>query len=377
MTGVIVLDGTRHTITLINDANYTTTASDEIIVYTAITANRTVTAGDTAANLLGQELTFVDGTASGSFSTTIAVLFAVKAGSGNVIKPTNGTAGGRVLTAAGSKGTAVATASGVWTVSPSPVSTDKFALGTAQPMNALYTFTQQLTLASLAITGNWQFGSNNQTISTALTLTATSPVAQYLVASGGDQTVNLPFTGACVFFLANVGASNNLIVKYNSGATTLCVIPPGGTVITYCSTNSPFYQIFGTNCLSSAFVRANLTAQAAAITATTLYAVTASNPGVYRVSWDAVVTQAATTSSTLGGANGFQVTYTDADTGVSVTTAASPTSTGNTVGTTAIGGTLPPINVKASTTIQFTFGYTSSGATPMQFALHPRLEYLG
>lgn len=130
---------------------------------------------------------------------------------------------------------------------------------------------------------------------------------------------------------------------------------------------------------------ADLTLQSAAVGPTTIRAVGANQAGVYRVSWAAVVTQAATTSSTLGGANvGFQVTYTDNDTGAAVTTplAAAPgagtntaysqTNSQNVVGAQASGVVI--VNAKASTNIQYNFGYTSVGATVMQYALHVRVE---
>src|SRR6266850_5030515 len=55
----------------------------------------------------------------------------------------------------------------------------------------------------------------------------------------------------------------------------------------------------------------SLTAQAAALAGQSIIASLPAS-GMYRVSWAAKVTQAATTSSALGGANGFQVIYTDA-----------------------------------------------------------------
>lgn len=129
----------------------------------------------------------------------------------------------------------------------------------------------------------------------------------------------------------------------------------------------------------------DLTTQAAAITATSLYAVPANGAGVYRACWVATVTRAATTSSTLGGTAGFQLTYTDNDDSVVKTTAAagapsagvnqaySQTNQGNTTATQASG--CVTVFAKASTTINYLFGYTSSGATTMQYNLHIRLYY--
>src|SRR5581483_1076970 len=126
--------------------------------------------------------------------------------------------------------------------------------------------------------------------------------------------------------------------------------------------------------------KTDLTGQNAAISATTLYATPASGVSTqYKVCFNSKVTTAATTSSTLGGAGGFQVIYTDADDSVVVTTPAaipynssSSTLTLNTTQATMNG--CIPINAKASTNIQYQMGYTSSGATAMQYNLHAWVE---
>ena len=123
----------------------------------------------------------------------------------------------------------------------------------------------------------------------------------------------------------------------------------------------------------------NLTAQQANISATTLYAVPASGVGMYRASCYVVETQAATTSSTTPGC---QIIYTDADTSAVKTISALDGASTNVVGAVDFldsnNITLSGVNIKASTNIQYqTSGYASSGATPMQYAIHIRLEYLG
>jgi hypothetical protein len=119
---------------------------------------------------------------------------------------------------------------------------------------------------------------------------------------------------------------------------------------------------------------ADLTAQGAAIAATTVYAVPANGASVYKVTWVATITRAATTSSVLGGTNGFQIKYTDNDDSVVKTSVAanSITSVANTTGT-SISGCLIA-NCKASTNLQYQFDYTSVGATTMQYNLHVRVE---
>ena len=125
--------------------------------------------------------------------------------------------------------------------------------------------------------------------------------------------------------------------------------------------------------------KADATAQAANITTTTLYAVPASGAGTYRMSAYVVITQAATTSSTLPAVNAV---WTDNDTAVVETFPITATATGNTVGlpNSSVPASMAPFvfSVKASTNIQYsTTNYASVGGTPMQYALHIKLEYLG
>ena len=133
--------------------------------------------------------------------------------------------------------------------------------------------------------------------------------------------------------------------------------------------------------IAAEYATADLTAQGAAIAATTIYAVPASGAGTYRISFAAKVTQAATTSCILGGTNGFQIVYTDADDSVVVTTPAGVPFNSTTV-LLATNSTQNQysgviiVRAKESTNIQYSFGYTSVGATPMQFALHIKVEAL-
>jgi hypothetical protein len=124
---------------------------------------------------------------------------------------------------------------------------------------------------------------------------------------------------------------------------------------------------------------ANATAQGANIGSTTLYAVPAGSGGMYRASVYLVITQAATTSSTMPAG---QVAWTDSDTsGAEGPISITNTSTANIVGlpsSSATGLGMLVIYAKAGTNITYsTTGYVSSGVTPMQYAIHVRLEYLG
>ena len=110
-----------------------------------------------------------------------------------------------------------------------------------------------------------------------------------------------------------------------------------------------------------------LTGQAAALTATALPTGTLDHTGVYRVSYHARVTQAATTSSSLT----VTVGYTDG--GVAVTRA-SAALTGNT--TASATGADVVVRADTNTTLTYATSYSSSGGTPMQYALDVSVEVL-
>jgi hypothetical protein len=130
---------------------------------------------------------------------------------------------------------------------------------------------------------------------------------------------------------------------------------------------------------------ADLTVQAAAKTATTLW--TPTKTGLYRVTYYAKVTRAATTSSILGGTTGLVLTFTDGTDSVAQTAFTLPeinqagtslaVSTGNTTNSTqaTLTGT-GLINAIAGTAVTYAFGYSSTGATTMQYELHVKVESL-
>jgi hypothetical protein len=118
----------------------------------------------------------------------------------------------------------------------------------------------------------------------------------------------------------------------------------------------------------------NLTAQTGNI-GTLLYAVPVGGTGQYYVTCYVVLTQAATSSSTMPACS---LSWNEGDTNVSANlTFFSGGSASNTVGAneTAFPNV---ISARASTNIFYsTTGYGSVGATPMQYAIHLRLIYLG
>lgn len=124
----------------------------------------------------------------------------------------------------------------------------------------------------------------------------------------------------------------------------------------------------------------NLTAQAANIGATTAYTTAAA--GWYRVTAQIIITQIASTSSVLPNAT---ATFTDSITSVAnvVAVAIGGSSTANTLGKTTTNTNVGAASNQSfyaanASLIQYsTNTYTSVGATPMQYALHFLIEYLG
>lgn len=157
---------------------------------------------------------------------------------------------------------------------------------------------------------------------------------------------------------------------YPSGATFGATCCDPGQFFNQYSVNGNTGLYGGGGIGSTIIVPVALTAQGAAKGSTLLYTPPAAQGSMYCAVWDAVVTQAASVSSTLGGTNGFQLTFTDNNTNTVITPLAIPTAsgTGNTIGTYISGVTCA--NVKGNTNLSYQFDYTSAGGTPMQYALN-------
>lgn len=111
-----------------------------------------------------------------------------------------------------------------------------------------------------------------------------------------------------------------------------------------------------------------LATQAAAIATVAIPIVPVEQPleaGLYRVSWYARITRAATASSSL------TVTIGWTDGGVACT-ASGAAMTGNTTGTVQSGSLL--VRADASSTLTYAAAYATSGATTMQFGLELVVE---
>lgn len=114
--------------------------------------------------------------------------------------------------------------------------------------------------------------------------------------------------------------------------------------------------------------------QAAALGSTLLYTVPATQGGLYVVRFFLKVTRAATTSSTLGV---LTITFTDATDSVAQSVVVLGATQAGVAGTSNAGNSTVSvfqgqvtINAKAGTAINYTIGYTSAGATTMQYEAH-------
>lgn len=124
--------------------------------------------------------------------------------------------------------------------------------------------------------------------------------------------------------------------------------------------------------------KSTLTAQVAAITATTIFAIPSFGAGMYRISYVATVTTAAGGGTpALGGTTGFQVKYTNSsDAVVKTSNPTTPTISAVNATTTSISGELYAY-CAASTNLQYLFGYTAGTGATFTYDLTIYVEYLG
>ena len=146
--------------------------------------------------------------------------------------------------------------------------------------------------------------------------------------------------------------------------------PTGSTNVMWQRDASGNVSAYMTNATELTTDNVDLTAQAADIVSTNLVASPVS--GMYRVSVYLIVTQAATTSSELPPVT---ITWYDQNSNLAQSLVITPSNTGNT--TTTVQQASAFLSVNSSAAIKYsTSGYASVGATPMQFALHIRVEVL-
>lgn len=267
--------------------------------------------------------------------------------------------------------------------------------------------------------GSIEFSSISFTNFTVTGTLTCSTQANFVALSASGQITSTVVTGTAPFVIASTTVVPNLNAALLNGTTFASPAaigtgtPGAGTFTALNATSSPSLGIIGgvtpdighfttvtttgkittynnvttvASGIPAEYAQVNLTAQNAVISATTLYAVPVAGAGMYRISWVAKITIASDNASALGGTTGFQVVYTDADDSVVTTTAGTPPTFvdtqsvaskplvwNNTTGT-QINGTVI-VNAKASTNIQYKFGYTDTHTTTaMVYSLKIRLE---
>ena len=193
-----------------------------------------------------------------------------------------------------------------------------------------------------------------------------------------DQTVSASgsYTGLAVQVkeTALLGTANKLLSLAAGTA---------GTTVKLDVSNTGIVTTYGGNATTKGGVASTLntsikTAQSAALSASALVASTPS-AGMWRISFVASITTAATAAGVLGGTTGFTVTYTNGNgDSVSKTTALStPLGIGasNSTGDSASGDLY--CYASSGSAITFSYGYTAGTGTPMQYDIAVYAEFLG
>ncbi len=169
--------------------------------------------------------------------------------------------------------------------------------------------------------------------------------------NGGEDLLQLiDANGNTIYW---IGSDGSLNINNNIGGT-------GGPVIIgsfggrSTASHGVAVEVFHTDFLN----------QAAALSSQTVYTVPADRAGFFRVIWLAKVTQAASSSSALGGGAAFHVTYQDGIDGTTLTTPSTAFSgnAGNVLTTQGSGQVM--CYAAAGSAIQVNFGYTSVGGDP-------------
>lgn len=252
------------------------------------------------------------------------------------------------------------------------------------------TITRRADEFEIASTGGGAAGDSDQVILAVKTLLErgyrfplgiVTPTGLYIAGTGSIEAstlLSLGVDGDTECFgatLRQFRPAQNLKGDLGSSAKQWNQLHLGSTIATYKGITTV------SNGVPSELATVDLATQAAAISATTIY--TPAATGLFRLSIYLQVTRAASTSSILGGATGVVITFTDGDGSVAQTITAALHSTTGTVVTTAAGNTTATnlngtmvIYAKTAVAIQYAIGYTSVGATTMQYAAHLKVEAL-
>jgi hypothetical protein len=204
--------------------------------------------------------------------------------------------------------------------------------------------------------------------------------------SGATLSGTITISGTATFTTANP----TFFSQTGSGAVVLAtsptlVTPVLGVAAATSLATSSFISVGTTitsyngiatvaNGVPSIYGTINLLTQTGNTAATPLVA--SASAGLWSITVYTVVSQAATTSSTLPDT---QIIYTDQDSGAIITVAATAGDSTNTTSTFAQATFI--VNATAASAIQIAIGqstpYASSGVTPMQFAYRARAAFIG
>lgn len=355
---------------------------------TTTDANFTITGSSDATKTLKFEL---DGATAGAdlvvdyrSAADRSLIWSLAGSAGNDLTLSTTLTGDRVITIPDVTGTLptienAATITGPWTLTPGTSGNDVAVVAVAggagigfgafkiqdsgsgfameiAPLSAGFTGDRLISLPDASgdlVLANGAQTLQNKTLQTNCLLNATSAATGVAFQDTTTSTKKLRM------ILSGASASTNSALSFTSTASRTFTFPDHAVTIV------------------GLVATANLTAQSAAKTATTLYAVPSNGQGLYEVAYVATVTTAASTSSVLGGTNGFQLTFTDPNDSVAKTSNHTTviSSAGNTTATTISG--VFAAYCKASTNLQYAFDYTSVGGTAMQYDLRVTATFIG
>jgi hypothetical protein len=192
--------------------------------------------------------------------------------------------------------------------------------------------------------------------------------------AGANPTSTLTFTQS-----GSTGAASVLVPMLSVGASPGFTVNNSGMVTTVAENATTGFNGIDSPGIPSVLAAVTATAQSAAISGATILASPPVTIGLYRISFVATVTTAATAAGVLGGSTGFTVTYKNGNgDSLSKTTAlATPIGIGaaNTTSD-SVSGSLYALAANTSA-ITYSFGYTAGTGTPMQYDIAVCLELVG
>jgi hypothetical protein len=173
------------------------------------------------------------------------------------------------------------------------------------------------------------------------------------------------------YTLTNLTGTNLLLDLQSSSVSKLSVNTSG--VVTRVAGNATTKQG-----VSSTLNTSIKTAQAAALSGTSLVAATPS-AGMWRISFVATITTAASAAAVLGGTTGFTITYVNGngDSVTKTTALSTPLGIGatNSTGDSASGDLY--CYASSASAITYSYGYTAGTGTAMQYDIAVYAEFLG